>query len=550
MTLLTFLVAVGAVALLIAGYFFSMRRLFELPLTGIELHPFYTADGWRIVLYRHRRGDSNGEPVLLVHGYSSNHWNLTAPRGVSVADYLADAGYDCWAIDLRGSRSSMPPPGTPRHRATFDGYVMHDLPGALDYIRSVTGHDQAHWVGHSLGGLLLYAYDLVHGGARIASGTTIASPTALHSVWPAWQSNLVRLLEFAPAAVAVVQRGMAPIHAFVRPRTRLVPIDWNNVNARFGVAEFFSAVETPPAPVTRTLEECAKHRYLAVDSDRVNVLAGLNRLDVPLLVFGCPLDPIVPVSALREFVDRLPSGDKRYVELSRESGCERDHDHIDPPFAKHGNTEVFAHIAEWLKAHPVRKVDLPEPVVVAARAAETRMVDSAVEVEPAAAGALQIRPDVRESPEPALDSRDAESPPLWGRALKNAANMLDGLGTESTEPAAVPGPVRGRTKRRGATVAAKRKTTKQRAATAVSAKRKSKARATDSIEKPEPDGASRIKTKAKSSTKSKQKAAAKSKSKSKSKKAAADQKKGKKKRDKSKDKAARKKSKDKKSSRK
>lgn len=467
MSALDLLIFLGAVALVFTGYYLSIRRIFELPLTGIELHPIYTPDGWRIMLYRHRQGDSNGEPVLLCHGFSSNHWNLNAPRGESVADYLAAQGFDCWTIDLRGTRSSTPPAGTPRHRATFDGYVMQDLPAAIAHIRSITGHEQVHWVGHSLGGTLLYAYELAHGRAHIASGTTIASPPGLNPFWPEWQSKLVWLLERLPGPFSVVQRALAPIHAVVKPRTRMVPVDWENLNPRFGVAEFFSAVETPPGPVTRTLEECARHRYLAVDNDRVNVLAGLNRLETPLLVFGCPLDPIVPIARVREFFERLPARDKRCVELSRAAGCSRDYDHIDPPFARNGATEVFAPIAEWIAAHPAQRG------ISASTDAETAPKPLPIERE-----AIPVAADTDAIP--IVENARSSTVAPWGRALRDAAHILGGLdesGVPESGVDSVP-----RTARR----AAKSKVaTKRRAAKTATAKPKTVSRRTSRAEKPD-----------------------------------------------------------------
>ncbi len=462
MSALGLLIFLGAIALVFTGYYLSVRRMFELPLTGIELHPIYTPDGWRIMLYRHRQGDSNGEPVLLCHGFSSNHWNLNAPRGESAADFLAAQGYDCWTIDLRGTRSSTPPAGTPRHRATFDGYVMQDLPAAIAHIRSITGHDQVHWVGHSLGGTLLYAYELAHGRAHLASGTTIGSPPGLNAFWPEWQSKLVSLLERLPGPFSVIQRALAPIHAFVKPRTRMVPVDWDNLNPKFGVAEFFSAVETPPGPVTRTLEECARHRYLAVDNDRVNVLAGLNKLETPLLVIGCPLDPIVPTVRVRDFFDRLPSHDKRYVELSCASGCSREYDHIDPPFARNAAAEVFAQIAEWISAHPAQGGSSAHPARREGAAPVVTMVNPVSHV---------AEPERVAAP--------------WGRALRDAASILDGLGESGeSRPVLKVDPAPGDRVVRGSRARAKTKvTTKQRAAKTAKAKTPGKRRPRS--EKPE-----------------------------------------------------------------
>ncbi len=399
-------------ALAFTIYYQVIIRVLHLDLKAREIHSILTPDGWRIRLFRYRKGGSSGEPVLLVHGYTANHWNMALPHGESLADFLVEKGYDCWAIDLRGNRTSLPPPGTPRHRATYDGYVMQDLPAAIAFIQRSTGYDQVHWVGHSMGGMLLYAYELAHGRAQIASGATMASPPWLEAFWSRAQDRLVWFMETMPLIFEIMKRAIAPIFAWLKPHYSLIPIRWKNLNPKFGVAEFFNAIGQSPVPVTRTFEECAKHRYLAVDNDRINVLQGLNRLETPLLVMACPLDPIAPISNLRIFFDRLPSADKRFIELSKAAGCAMDYSHVDPPFARNAATEVFTPIADWLAAHPARRakpVEAPAEVLVTAPAVR----EGTVEALPAAP----------------VDIADHAGPDLgsWGRALKNAANILSGF---------------------------------------------------------------------------------------------------------------------------
>jgi len=416
---------VVALALAFTIYYQIILRVLRIDLKAREIHTILTPDGWRIRLFRYRKGGSSGEPVLLVHGYTSNHWNLTLPQGESLADFLVEKGYDCWAIDLRGNRTSLPPTGTPRHRATYDGYVMQDLPAAISFIRRSTGYDQVHWVGHSMGGMLLYAYELAHGREMIASGTTIASPPWLEAFWTKTQDRLVWFMETMPLVFEILKRAATPIFAWIKPHYSLVPIRWGNLNPKFGVAEFFNAAEQSSGPVTRTFEECAKHRYLAVDNDRVNVLAGLNNLETPLLVMASPMDPIAPISNLKSFFDRLPSPDKRFVELSNAAGCAMDHSHVDPPFARNAASEVFTPIADWMVAHPARRakhIEEPAPVEGAPVPAKSR--SAVAPIEPAAV--VQSQP----APEATDDDAAASS---WGKALKSAASILSGL-EEKPEP--------------------------------------------------------------------------------------------------------------------
>src|SRR6266568_2025134 len=69
-----------------------------------------TSDGWRIALGRRRpRGPARGVPVLLVHGIAANRGSLDFGLDRwSLAAHLSRAGFDCFALDLRGHGAARP----------------------------------------------------------------------------------------------------------------------------------------------------------------------------------------------------------------------------------------------------------------------------------------------------------------------------------------------------------------------------------------------------------------------------------------------------------
>ena len=170
-----------------------------------ELRFVETKDGWRIAVARRApRGEPRLPPVLLCHGLSANRGNLDF--GVarwSLALALAEAGFDCFAPDLRGHGGSRRArPGAPR-RWSFDTYLAQDIPAVLDDIRAATGSERVLWVGHSQGALL----GLVAAGmypARIAGVVAMAPPTHFSS-----QDALRRLLPYAFLATGRGHRLLA-----------------------------------------------------------------------------------------------------------------------------------------------------------------------------------------------------------------------------------------------------------------------------------------------------------------------------------------------------
>ena len=118
-----------------------------------ELRFVETKDGWRLAVARRApRGEPRLPPVLLCHGLSANRGNLDfGIERWSLSLALAQAGFDCFALDLRGHGGSRRVrPGVPR-RWSFDTYLEQDIPAVLDDVRSATGSDRVLWVGHTVG---------------------------------------------------------------------------------------------------------------------------------------------------------------------------------------------------------------------------------------------------------------------------------------------------------------------------------------------------------------------------------------------------------------
>ncbi len=412
--LLYIVVAIVVLAAVKVAYWLAITRLLsEQPLAD-EVHTVTTKDGWKIKLFRYRqREGEGGEPVFICHGFFANHWNFALPKRKGLVDALAERGYDCWLVDLRGNRTSVPPAGMSRHEATFDDYVLNDIPAALAFIRDQTKHNKVHWVGHSMGGLLLYAYEAVHGSDELASGTTLGAPPGFKGVAVSRQKRLLSFVRRYPAVAEVYLRALAPLVPVFKPRTNLLPINWDNMDKDVDARAFFNLVELAPPSVAETFIDAAVFQFLGVKDNSVDVLAKLSGLRTPLLVIHGVRDPLATVDNVRTFFDQLPSRDKRRLELSRANGHSADYNHVDLVFAVNGLEEVYAPIAEWIEAHRVM--------------ADTQTREKRV-AQPETPIPARPRP---ESADTEVRTPVAARVGMWGTALRNAAKVLTGLDEKS-----------------------------------------------------------------------------------------------------------------------
>ena len=319
-----------------------------------ELHFAATPDHWRLALHRHRpRGPGSGPPVILCGGYACNRHFIDYSERYSLARFLARAGFDAWVLEPRGRGHSHPGPGCSRPRSwTFDDLVRLDVPAAVGHVVQATGRDVM-WVGHSMGGMMLYAYLGGTDEPRLRAGVTIAAPVVFPAAGSSLFHDLGHLLLRVPFGETVHQRWvLTSIWTLAVRRASALEVGMNPANVELRVVgralQLF--MENVPRVKLQQLAGWARDGVFSSVDGGVDYRAGLARVTTPMLLIAGSADRVAtPASVTRAF-DHLSAPPAAYLEFGRAHGHSADYGHVDLILGRRAPDEVFSAVADWLAA--------------------------------------------------------------------------------------------------------------------------------------------------------------------------------------------------------
>lgn len=322
-----------------------------------EQHRAKTDDGWELALVRYRaQGRPAGLPVVLVHGISANARNMDLDDEHSMARWFAAHGREAWTVSLRGAGDSdRPDPKAGRPDGfTFDDYWRHDLPAVIATVKRLSGASAVDYAGHSMGGMVVYAY-LSQGGQGINAAATLGSPTRLD-----WGTGLEVLLR--SVARGVIGRGamvpsslgahlIAPFEGgngdgpvqrfFINPQSTDLRA-WQRLVA-YGTADVSGGV--------------ALQLVAAVDQGRFQSLDGavdfhrdMAKITTPVLVVAGKLDRIALAPAVKDGYRAL-GGPKEWLLITRANGARGEYGHMDLVIGDRAGDEVWKPVLDFFNRH-------------------------------------------------------------------------------------------------------------------------------------------------------------------------------------------------------
>ena len=328
---------------------------FAPPPNPTEEHYVTTSDNWQLHVMRFKavKTDPQKIPVILCHGlsYNSNFWNLD--MGSSFAGQLSRRGYDVWVPSLRGVGKSKPGPGAPGD-CTVDDYIHKDLPAIIEYVKEKTNHPKVTWIGHSMGGMVMFGYLETEKPENVKNFVAIAAPMIFFDPKNDVLEETLKNKNLMKAVAALTGTKIPSQVAGglgARVDVPLYTLFYNYDNmSPFTVMKLKAKVvdNTKPGVLDQMMQFLKTGEFTSVDG-KFSYTKELGRVKLPILFIAGQVDNMAPPDVVRYAYEHVSSKDKRYRLFCTANGCRANYGHDDLVLGTYAEVEVFPYIYFWLE---------------------------------------------------------------------------------------------------------------------------------------------------------------------------------------------------------
>lgn len=326
-----------------------------------ELYLIETEDGATIALHRFAANETEVErevlePILFCHGIMSNRFSFDLVEERSFPRHLASLGYDVWMLELRnsGAASDSSLFGTSSYRHSMDAYIEHDVRAAIDTVLKRSGAKRLHWVGHSMGSMVLYGYISRFNDEKLASIVSFGGPPQ-----ELFDGNLMMRLgvKVAPLVTGLIDQvpsgwlvKMNALGAWpaVLPQMHLI---WNydNVDADTARLAAAHAVDNVASGVLEQFRRAARSGVLTNSSETHSYTDGLSKVSVPIFFVAGANDQLAAPALMRRALSKVQSEKVEFEVLSRANGYSHDYGHVDMLLGVTAAEEVLPLLVDWFE---------------------------------------------------------------------------------------------------------------------------------------------------------------------------------------------------------
>ena len=344
----------------------------------VEDIPVHTEDDFLLTITnKHpRKRNPNLRPVFCLPGLAETRFVLDQALGNSFVDYLALNGFDVYMCELRGHGKS----SSPRERFDWniDTYLTYDIPAMLHTVREISGSDKVLWVGHSMGGMLLYAYLIeaaLHKDSElfeedvVAGGVTIGSPvdfSQLSLILPAMVYHLTWLSKAPYIPTDFLGNLLATLRFLLDTPVTNHLWNYRNIEKKNKILYLKDGVDDIAQGVMMDFAKFVLNGDFISSDGKLNYKQNLYLIQSPLLIIGGDGDLLASSATCQTVFENVSSKDKELRIFGTkgklvaadgstvEINDHVDYGHVDLTLGKHSKEEVWPYMLRWIRDHASR----------------------------------------------------------------------------------------------------------------------------------------------------------------------------------------------------
>lgn len=322
------------------------------PFVSSERQWVVTDEKFELSLKRFRlyKRQSRPLPVILIHGLLVNSSFLDFGRA-SLAEYLAEAGFDVWNLSLRGTGRSLNPLGWGKKPWNLDDILKSDLPAVIEHVRKEAGGTEVLVVGYELGGALALAHVGRSSGHGVAGVVSIAAPMSFDSPDQDWLDTLLKLDRVPLLRTTLLHMNSSGLNRLLFFMPWFEDAFYNRKNMAQSVRqEFLDTALTPvnPGVLDQIVTTVERDEFVSADG-KTSYRGMLSGIVIPVLLVGGGADFIAPPEALKQVYRELGSEDRDLMIFWPDPGEDVSYGHFDLILGRKAKDEVFPLIRRWLE---------------------------------------------------------------------------------------------------------------------------------------------------------------------------------------------------------
>jgi pimeloyl-ACP methyl ester carboxylesterase len=320
-----------------------------------------TKDGRKIhiMFFKGEEKKKRNFPVILCHGLGAQGRYWYFDDELSWPKKLNDEGFDVFVPDLRGVGKTGGP-----YDFSFEDYI-YDVEAILEKVLKVEGVDKAHWVGHSMGGMVIYLSVSRNPQIqkKLKSFTAISSPYTIWGPWELWKithKNYENLSQFFKKVDSIpfstFSYSFSIFGDIIYPIlkiTKLIYLEnfvWNLDNVPRDIRKKAMRYATGPVS-TRVLE-----KFLKVLLGYEDFNFSFEKFKVPALFIVGTKDYLASPPTVKLAYSKASSENKKFILAGVGEGFQTDYGHVDITASKLATEEIFSQVLNFIKENDSNKI--------------------------------------------------------------------------------------------------------------------------------------------------------------------------------------------------